>query len=130
MRPERVCSASVALAALLGLLLVIIGIPAYPENPYTGIIYVVIGVAQILVVGVLLGFARGKSGRDFGNVAVVGCWWILSVGIAALALFTSPLLVISTLYVAVSTVLAAIWVILGAVNIWLMVTRLGAEIVV
>lgn len=130
MRPERISSASVTFFALLGIVLILVGIPALRESTYTGTIYIVIGAVQVLISGLTHFFTRGKIGREFGNIMVSGCWWILSVGIAGIALFASPLFTISPAYSAVSILFAAIWLVLGALNVWLMVSKVGAEIVV
>ncbi|MDI6819577.1 MAG: hypothetical protein QMC89_01545 [Candidatus Hodarchaeaceae archaeon] len=130
MKPERISLMSVIFFALLGIVLVVVGASALDESIYAGTIYAVIGAAQVLISVLTFAFTRGKIKREFGNTMVLGCWWILSVGIAGLALFTSPLFAISPVYSVVSSLFAVIWVVLGAFNMWLMVSKVGAEIVV
>ena len=130
MSPDRISLMSVALSAVLGIVLTVVGLSVLTENIYAGVFYAAIGVAQVLISGLLVAFTRGKSGQEFGNVMVMGWWWTLSVGIAGLALFTSPLFIISLTYSVASIAFAAIWVVLGIFNIWLLVSKVGAEIVV
>lgn len=115
---------------VLGLILLIMGSLIYSESVYTGVVYMVIGLSQIIIPAFALVRISGKTGSELGNVMVMGCWWILSIGIAGLALFTSPLLAVSTAYTAVSTIIAVLWIILSVVSIKFAISETGARLVV
>lgn len=116
--------------AVLGLILLVLGLLTYSESVYTGVVYVVIGFFQIIIPIIVLVRAGGKTGSEFGDVTVMGCWWTLSVGIAGLALFPSPLLRVSMTYAAVSSIFAALWIVLGAISIRFAISETGAKLVV
>lgn len=128
---KKYSSWMVCLFAALGIVLLAIGIVVRGDNLYTGITYVVVGIFQLLIALSAIPRLRGKDGAAMGNVVVQHNWWILSVGIAGLAVFPSQffsLPLAGLVYLAVA--ISAIWVILGAINVYLAVKRTGARLAV
>lgn len=115
---------------LLGLILLVMGLLIYSESIYAGVVYMIIGFFQILIPAFAVIRMSGKKGADLGNVIVMASWWILSVGIAGVALFTSPLLAVSLVYTAISTILAILWIVLSAISIKFAISETGARLVV
>ena len=116
---------------VLGLVLMAIGLIVRGDNLYTGITYTAMGIIQLLIAASTIPRLGGKEEAAIGNVAVQHNWWILSVGIAGLAVFPSSFFSIPStglMYAAIA--ISAIWVILGAINIYLAVKRTGARLAV
>ncbi|MCS7131392.1 MAG: hypothetical protein NZ934_01505 [Hadesarchaea archaeon] len=119
------------LFAVLGLVLAAIGVAVRGDNLYAGITYTTVGIVQLLIALSMIPRIRGKQEVAVGNVAVQHNWWILSVGVAALASFPSSFFEITAtglMYLAI--LISLIWVLLSAVNIYLAVKRTGARVAV
>lgn len=119
------------LFAVLGLITAALGVIVRGDNLYTGITYTTVGIVQLLIALSMIPRIGNKDEVTMGNVTVQHNWWILSVGIAALATFPSSFFSIPStglMYLAIA--ISAIWVILGGVNIYLAVKRTGARVAV
>lgn len=130
MKFQDYCRGIGATFAVLGVILLFLGVAGFSENLYAGTVYSLIGIFQIIIAGLFLALMREKTGSELGNLAVTCCWWILSIGIAGAALFPSQFLRVSLTYAIVSTVIAVIWIVLGAFSIRLAISRTGASLVV
>lgn len=120
-----------SLFAVLGLIVVILGVLVKGDNVYTGIIYVLIGVLQLLIATTAFPRFRNKDEVGIGNITVQHNWWILSVGVAALALFPSAFFSIpATSLVYLTTGIALIWVVLSVTTIYVAVKRTNARLVI
>lgn len=120
-----------SLFAVLGIILIALGVIVRGDNVYSGITYVLIGIVQLLIAGASFIRIRDKDGRELGNVSVQHSWWLLSVGIAALALFPSDFFSVSSTAIGYSAIaIAIIWVVLNAVSIYVAVKKTKARLVV
>jgi hypothetical protein len=116
------------LFAVLGVVLMVLGIGVTGDNIYTGLTYTTVGFFQLLVALSEVLRLGGKEGMPAGVVVVQHNWWIVSIGIAALAVFPSSFFSISSAALMfLASMISAIWVILGAANIYLAVKRTGAR---
>lgn len=116
---------------VLGVILLLLGVGAVGENAYAAGVYMLIGMAQAIIAGTGMIRTRGvKDSKEFGDKTVQHSWWILSVGLASLALVTSPFLSAPLLLELPAGAVSLVWIVLGAVTIYIAVERAGAEIVV
>ncbi|MBN2325132.1 MAG: hypothetical protein JXQ30_15490 [Spirochaetes bacterium] len=117
---------------VLALAVLVLGIAKWSENPYTGIIYAVVGFIQLL--GMVLLFpriAKLDDQKEVGNRAVQANWIVLSLGIAGMALFLAPFFRLESVTVSyVAFILSVVLTVLSAFNIFIAVNRVKARMVV
>lgn len=112
--------------ALLGAIFIVLGAAVVGRNLYAGITGLMIGPIQIVIA--LTSIARIRSRErliEKGNVNVMHSWWILSVGIAVLVIFTSPLARIG-IGSWIGGTIGALWMILGSLSVYLSMKFTGA----
>ena len=128
---RKLSSSSKWVFFVLGIILLLLGLGAIGENVYAAGVYVIVGIVQILIAGTGLTRTRGLDElKQVGNITVQHSWWVLSVGLASLALVTSPFLDTSLVLKLPASIISIVWIVLGAVTIYVSVERVDAELVV
>lgn len=117
---------------IFSLALIILGIAVWSKNPYTGVLYLIIGVVQFLgAVFVYPRVAKAQDMTDVGNRSVQQNWIILSISIAGVALFLAPFFRTGPMVLPyVVFVICWIALFLSAFNIYFAVKKTGARMVV
>jgi len=117
---------------IIALIIIVLGAMNWSENPYTGLIYLIVGVIQFLG-GILLypRIAKLKDLKEIGNRSVQLNWLILSIGIAGMALFMAPFFRLESMVVPyIAFILCVIAVLLSGFNIFIAVKQTKARMVV
>lgn len=123
---------TITILLAISIVIFVLGVLAWSENVYTGIIYFI--VAAIMFLGCIYLYpriAKIEDMQEVGNRSVQSNWIVLSVGIAGMALFLAPFFRIESMAVPYAAfVLCAVSVILSAFNIYSAVKKVKARMVV
>jgi len=112
-------------------LLILAGI-AWSESIYTGIIYLVVGIIQL--VGMVLIYPRImklEDVKEIGNKCVQHNWIVLSLGVTGCAMFLAPFFQLESMvipYIAFAVCIPPI--LLGIISIYKAVTKAKARMIV
>lgn len=118
-------------ALALVLVLAIDAAMMWGENVWTALISLIVGGSQLVVAGTLTPRLKKRSElRDAGNVVVQHSWLLLSIAIAALAIYPSPFFEVSTPWFAVAMLVSLGWGVIGAFNLYKSITQAGARLTV
>jgi len=112
------------LGLVLGVLQLVVAALVWNGNVWTGAMAVFVGVSQLVVIGSIDPRIRDQSdARSVGNVVVQHSWFVLSIGVAGAAVFSSPFFSVATEWVTASVLLNLAWAVLGAYMIYWSVTE-------
>ena len=117
---------------VISLVIIVLGAVKWSENPYTGLIYLIVGVIQFLGGIILLPrIAKLEDLKTGGNRAVQANWLVLSIGIAGMALFLAPFFRLEAMGIPyIAFILCIISVILSGFNIFTAVKKAKARMIV
>lgn len=117
---------------ILSIIIIILGLLAWSKSVYTGIIYIVIGILQLLgAIFVYPRIAKVTDDQQVGNRAIQEYWIVLSVGIAGMALFLAPFFKIEPVLIPyISFIIVTVSVILSGLSIMNAVRKVKARMVV
>lgn len=119
------------LALVLVLVLAANAAMMWSENVWTALISLIVAGAQLVVAGTLMPrLKRREELKSAGNVVVQHSWLLLSIAIAALAIYPSPFFAVSTPWFAVAMLVSLAWGIIGAYNLYRSITQAGARLTV
>lgn len=128
---EEIVSRSGWISFTVGILFIVLAIVSWNVNPFTATMSLVIGVAGSVVS--VIGLKRIndiKLSREYekiGAVVIEHNWWIISIGIAALALF--PFDFFKAQYYTIGfSLLSIAWILNGAIALYLSKKNTGAPL--
>ncbi|UCB45087.1 MAG: hypothetical protein JSV25_12845 [Spirochaetota bacterium] len=120
------------IVVVISIVIIALGAVKWSENPYTGLIYLIVGVIQFLG-GVLLfpRIAKLEDMKEVGNRSVQANWLVLSIGIAGMALFMAPFFRLEAMAIPyIAFILCVISVLLSGFNIFTAVKKAKARMIV
>jgi peptidoglycan/LPS O-acetylase OafA/YrhL len=123
---------TMVILVVISIVIIALGVMKWSERPYTGLIYLIIGVIQFLG-GVLLfpRIAKREDMQEVGNLSVQANWLVLSIGIAGMALFMAPFFRLESMVVPyIAFILCIVSVILSGLNIFTAVKKAKARMIV
>lgn len=129
---KRYVKISSGIVLIFPIVLLILAGVAWSENIYTGIIYLVVGVIQL--VGMVLIYPRImklEDVKEIGNKCVQHNWIVLSLGVTGCAMFLAPFFQLDSMvipYIAFAVCIPSI--LLGIINIYKAVTKAKARMIV
>lgn len=124
---ERLAYLSTGLAVLLG----ITGVLMWSSNMWTASISLLVAVAQLVVAVTLPPRMRKRDAlRDTGNVVVQHSWLLLSIAIAALAIYPSPFFEVTMMWFGLAMLVSLGWALIGGYNLYRSITQAGARLTV
>ena len=119
------------LSLVLVLVLVVDAAMMWGENVWAALISLIVAGAQFVVAGTLTPrLKRREELQNAGNVVVQHSWLLLSIAIAALAIYPSPFFAVSMLWFAVAMLVSLAWGVIGAFNLYRSITQAGARLTV
>lgn len=131
---DEFLSVSVRLAYLSAGLAVVLAVVAalmWSSNMWTALISVLVAAAQLVIAGTLPTRMRKRPDlRDAGNVVVQHSWLLLSIAIAALAIYPSPFFAVATVWFSLAMLVGLVWAIIGVYNLHRSITRAGARLTI
>ncbi|WP_251330791.1 hypothetical protein [Haloplanus pelagicus] len=131
---DEFLSVSVRLAYLSAGLAVVLAVVAalmWSSNMWTALISVLVAAAQLVIAGTLPTRMRKRADlRDAGNVVVQHSWLLLSIAIAALAIYPSPFFEVTTVWFSLAMLVGLAWAIIGVYNLHRSITRAGARLTI
>jgi len=113
------------------ILLVLAGV-VWSKNIYAGIIYLIIGIIQLIsTLSLYSRIGKIKDIIEMGNMSVQFNWLILSIGIAGVALFLAPFFKIdSTAIPYIAFAVCFISILLSIINIYKAIRETKAQMVI
>lgn len=119
--------ATIGLAVILGGL----GLVVWGQNPWSGMMYLIVATTQLLIgLGLLYRMGRRTDTTRAARVAVQHSWGVLSIGIAAAALFTSEFFVVDTIWLVIAVFVGMLWAAVGVFNLYWTVQHTDARLTV
>ena len=119
------------IASVIAIVMLGIATVVYSQNQWTGLLYGIVGAAQLIVAG--SGYMRLKrrtNATRAGNVVVQHSWIIGSVGIAVLAMATSDFYAVDTIWMMMAVAVGAVWVLISALGIYVSTQSVDARLTV
>ena len=129
---KKYIQVTMIIVVVISIVIIALGALKWSENPYTGLIYLIVGVIQFLG-GVLLfpRIAKLEDMKEVGNRSVQANWLVLSIGIAGMALFMAPFFRLEAMTIPyIAFILCVISVILSGFNIFTAVKKAKARMIV
>lgn len=124
---ERLAYLSTGLAVLL----IIAGVLMWSGNTWTALISWLVAIVQVVVAGTIpTRMHKRNELRSAGNVVVQHSWLLLSIAIAALAIYPSPFFEVTTTLFGLAMVIGLGWAVIGLFNLYQSITRAGARLTV
>lgn len=119
------------LALVLVLVMLVDAAMMWSENVWTALISLIIAGAQIVVAGTMIPRLKRRDDlRNAGNVVVQHNWLLLSIAVAALAIFPSSFFAVPTPWFAVAMLVSLGWGVIGAFNLYKSINQAGARLTV
>jgi len=123
----RIAYASGGLAILLGIAAALM----WSSNIWTALVSLIVAVAQLVVSATLPRRIRERDQlRQAGNVVVQHSWLVLSISIAALAIYPSPFFDVAIIGFAAGLLISFLWAAIGVFNLYQGVTQAGARLTI
>lgn len=128
-------SDSVMRLRLVGLvltgLLIVDAVMMWSANIWTGSMTLFIAFWQLVILGSLSPrFQKRDRLRDAGNVVVQHNWLVLSIAVAALAIYPSPFFAIPTHWFAIAMLVALGWAVIALISLNKAVNEAGARLTI
>jgi cobalamin synthase len=131
---DEFVSASTRIAYLSGglaVLLIVVAALMWESNIWTAIISLIVAAAQFIISVTLPRRVRKRDQlRQAGNVVVQHSWLVLSIAVAALAIYPSPFFEVAMLWFAGGMLISILWAAIGAFNLYQSITRAGARLTI
>jgi hypothetical protein len=116
------------IAIVLALILFVNAGLMWGANIWSALISLLIGATQLIIAVTLI--PRVGSRNDIegaGNVVVQHSWLLLSVGLAALALYPSPFFAMPAIWFWIAMLAGFAWMLLGMINLYQAISQTGAR---
>ena len=129
---KKYIQVTMLILVIIAVIIIVLGALNWSENPFTGLIYLIVGVIQFLG-GILLypRITKLEDLKEIGNRSVQLNWLVLSIGIAGMALFMAPFFRLESMAVPyIAFILCVIAVLLSGFNIFIAVKKAKARMVV
>jgi len=118
-------------ALALAVVLLIDAAMMWSENQWTGFISVFIALWQIIILGALSPrFQKRDDLQRAGNVVVQHNWLVLSISVAAMAIYPSPFFAVPTLWFAVAMLVSLGWAGTALFSLYKAVNKAGARLTI
>ncbi len=115
----------------LAILLIALAGVVWSSNQWSGILYGLIGVTQLLIgLGLIYRLSNRSDTTSAGNVTVQHSWGVASVGIASAAIIPSEFFEVEQLWMAAAVIIGLAWAANGAFNLYWTVTSTDARLTV
>lgn len=115
----------------LAILTLLLSALAWSVNVWMSILLILIAASQLIAAGSLLPRLRdGQQPQEVGNVVVQHSWIMLSISIAAVALYPSPFFAVSTFVFVTAIAVGVAWVGVSILNIYQSVTEFNSRLTV
>jgi len=132
MKFKRYVKISSGIVIILAVVLIILASAAWSQNIFTGIIYLAIGLIQL--VGVALVYPRINKEEDLwemGNKSVQHNWIALSLGLTGCAMFLAPFFAVASTSIPIAAfTVCLITLLLTIFNIYKAVRETKARLIV
>lgn len=115
----------------LAVLTLLLSVVTWPVNVWMSILLVLIAASQLIAASSLLPrMGAREQPQDVGNVVVQHSWIMLSISIAAIALYPSPFFAVSTVVFVVAIAVGMAWIGVSILNIYQSVTEFDSRLTV
>jgi len=124
---------STSVFLILSIIVLILAGIVWSKNIYTGILYLVIGLTQLIATLLLFPrIGKTKDITELGNIAVVHNWAVLSIGIAGCFVVLAPFFKVNSMVVIpyVAFAICLIFALLGIFDIYKAIKDTKASMVV
>jgi len=132
MKFKRYVKISSGIIMIFPVVLLVLAAIAWSENVFTGIVYLAVGVIQL--VGMALIYPRISKEEDLwelGNKCVQHNWVVLSLGITGCAMFLAPFFQLDSMMIPyIAFAVCLISALLGVFNLYKAVREAKARLVV
>jgi len=132
MKFKKYTRISTSVLLVFSIILLILAAAVWSKNIYTGVVYLIIGMTQLICTLLLYPrIGKIKDETEIGNRLVQHNWIVLSIGIAGCALFLAPFFKVDSMAIPYTAfTVCLISVLLSTFNIYKAVKDTKARMVV